>query len=94
MLQKNAIPPLQKKITISFPGITLLKFKKNSLKKSNNLQPIPAATGPCPTIIGMLLQFYNNVQQNGNCVTLIRPMLISVCIVCPFDLSKNLWSLR
>ena len=45
---------------IYIPGKTLFKF----LKKSNNFHSVPAVNtaGPCPTIISLLLLFYNNVQ--------------------------------
>ena len=55
--------PKQNKLTVSFLGKTPLKLKKY-LKKSNNFNPVPAAStaGPCSTIIGLLLRFYNSVQ--------------------------------
>ena len=41
-----------------------LKVEINTPKKSDNFNPVPAAStaGPCPTIIGLLLRFYDNVQ--------------------------------
>ena len=40
-----------------------VKVKKNTPKKSDNVNPVPAAStaGPCPAIIGLLLRFYDNV---------------------------------
>ena len=41
-------------------------------KKINNFNPVPATStaGPCPTIIGLLLRFYNSVQKE---LQLCRP---------------------
>ena len=50
---------------VSFPRKNTVKVKKRYPKKSNNFHPISAAStaGLCPTIIGLLLRFYNNVQR-------------------------------
>ena len=55
--------PKKKEFAISFLGKSPLKLEKY-LKKSSNFNAIPAAStaGPCPTIIGLLLRFYNSVQ--------------------------------
>ena len=41
-----------------------VKFLKKCPQKANDFHPVPTAStaGPCPTIIDLLLRFYNNVQ--------------------------------
>ena len=41
-----------------------VKIKISTPKKSDNFNPLPAAStaDPCPTIFSLLLQFYDNVQ--------------------------------
>ena len=55
MLQKNAKET--KNSLFHFLAKPCLN-KKKIPQKSNNIHPVPA----CPTIIGLLLQFYNDVQ--------------------------------
>ena len=74
-----------------------VKVKKYH-QKSNNFNRVPAASiaGPCPTIIGLLFRFYNNVQTEWQLcrpLSLLRSRLITVCTVCPNDPSENLGSL-
>ena len=42
-----------------------LNVKRKPHQKSNNFHAVPAAStaGPCPTIIGLVLWFYNNMQK-------------------------------
>ena len=51
--------------TSPFQFLAKAQLEKNPPKKSRNFQPVPAAStaSPCPTIIGLLLWFYNNVQM-------------------------------
>ena len=49
----------KKNFTVSFPGKPPLKFKKNTPKT----KPAGSTAGPCPTVIGLLLRFYINVQM-------------------------------
>ena len=45
-------------------GKTLFNLKKNAPKNQTLSIPylLQAQPGPCPTIIGLLLRFYNNIQ--------------------------------
>ena len=51
------------KFSVSFPSKTPLKLKYP--KESNNFHLVPPASiaDPCPTIIGLLFRFCNNVQR-------------------------------
>ena len=52
---------------LSWQNTIKVKKIKTIKTKSNNFHPIPAAStaGPCPTFISLLLQFYKNVQTQG-----------------------------
>ena len=78
-----------------------VKIKINTPENSDNFNPVPAAstTGPYPTIISPLLQFYHNVQTEWQLCRpkshrFLRSRQILVCTACPDELSKNLGSLR
>ena len=55
---------MPKKSPFHFLAKPPLKLKKNQ----TIFHPVPTAStaGPCPTIIGLLLRFYN--RRNGKCV--------------------------
>ena len=100
--RKNA-----KKITVSVPVKTPLKQVKTNAppppppkkKKKTQTITIPHLLQAQPALALLILRFYSNVQTKRQ---LCRPYsdrfprcrLISVCTVCPYDLSENVGSSR
>ena len=61
--------PKNKKLTVSFPGKTMLKFKKNAKKKkSNTFHSVHSATtaGPCPILLACYCGSSTICTRNGH----------------------------